>query len=791
MKFSEQWLREWVNPAINSDELMAQVTLAGLEVDDVIPVAGKFSGVVVGKILTAEQHPNADKLQVCQVTDGSETFQVVCGAPNARAGLVTAFARIGAELPGDFKIKKAKLRQVESCGMLCSAQELGISEDHDGIMELAEDAPIGADLRELLNLNDITIDVDLTPNRSDCLSIRGLAREVGVLNQCDVAEPVIETVAASCDATFPVRIEAGAACPRYLGRVIKGINLGVATPDWMVEKLRRSGIRSIDPVVDVTNFVLLELGQPMHAFDLAQLESSVVVRMAKADETLTLLDGSEIKLAADELVIADEVKPVALAGIMGGEHSGVNADARDIFLECAFFSPLAIAGRARRHGLHTDASHRYERGVDPELQYLAVERATALLVEIVGGEAGPVVVAEAPEHLPVRNVIRLRDERLAMMLAVELPEYEVESILRRLGMSPQRAEAGVWQVQVPSWRFDISLEVDLIEEIARIYGYNRLPSKQPAAAMEMPALPEHKVQLGRLRQTLISRGYQEAITFSFTEPKLLAKFDPERTPLALANPISADLAVMRTTLWAGLAKTVQYNQNRQQSRVRLFETGLRFVPQGDELVQEKVIAGVICGERMPESWHGKSEPVDFFDLKGDVEAMLSLTGKQFSFEADANPALHPGQSASIRNEQGQIIGYIGRLHPTLRKELDLNGDLFLFEISLALLQEGVVNSFAGVSKFPEVRRDIAVLAKDEVSFADLQSVVRDAAGDSFKNVVIFDLYRGKGVPDGHKSVALGLTWQDPSRTLTDDEISAAVTKVINDLEAKLGAALRS
>ncbi|MFP8966034.1 phenylalanine--tRNA ligase subunit beta [Pokkaliibacter sp. CJK22405] len=791
MKFSEQWLREWVNPAISSEELVAQVTLAGLEVDEVIPVAGVFSGVVVGKILKAEPHPNADKLQVCTVTDGEQEHQVVCGAPNAREGLVTAFARIGAVLPGDFKIKKAKLRQVESFGMLCSAQELGLSEDHSGIMELSQNAQPGQDVRELLNLNDVTIDVDLTPNRSDCLSIRGLAREVGVLNQCDLTPPAITPVAAGTDATFPIRIEAPQACPRYLGRVMKGINLGVATPQWMQEKLRRSGVRSIDPVVDVTNYVLLELGQPMHAFDMAQLNGGVVVRMAKPEEKLVLLDGSEITLAEDELVIADETKPVALAGIMGGEHSGVNADASDIFLECAFFAPLAIAGRARRHGLHTDASHRYERGVDPELQYLAIERATQLLLDIVGGTAGEVIVAEFPAQLPAREKVRLRADRLAMLLALNLPEAEVTAILERLGTHPNIVEPGVWEVQAPSWRFDMSIEEDLIEEVARIYGYNRIPSRQPSAAMEMPAMPEERVHLSRVRQSLISRGYQEAITFSFTEPKLLASIDPDNKPLPLANALSADLSVMRTTLWAGLLKTVQYNQHRQQPRVRLFETGLRFVPTDVGLVQDKMISGVISGSRHPENWHGKAESVDFFDLKGDIEALLSLSGKRFNFVAATHPALHPGQCARIETAEGELVGFMGRLHPRLKDELDLTSEAYLFELVLDKVLAGRVASFAGISRYPEVRRDIAVLVDESVSYDALRDVAAKSAGEGYKDTLIFDVYRGKGVPEGKKSIALGLTWQHPSRTLTDEETSAAMAQVVSQLETQLSAVLRS
>lgn len=582
MKFSEQWLRELVQPQIGTQELADQLSLSGLEVDDIEGVAGDFTGVVVGEILAAEPHPNADKLQVCQVSDGEQTVQVVCGAPNARAGLKTAFARVGAVLPGDFKIKKAKLRQVESFGMLCAEDELGLSEDHGGIMELAADAPVGQDIREFLNLNDQIIDVDLTPNRGDCLSIAGMAREVGVLNKAAVTEVEAPAVAPVIDDRFDVELIDGHACPRYLGRVIRNINPGVATPQWMQEKLRRSGVRSIDPVVDVTNYVLLELGQPMHAFDLNKLEGGIKVRLAEEGEKLVLLDGQEVELSIDTLVIADAKGPVAMAGIMGGEPTSVTDETRNIFLESAFFAPLAIAGRARSYGLHTDSSHRFERGVDYQLQRKAIERATALLLEIVGGEPGPVVEAVNNAELPEVPQVRLRHSKVTSVLALEIPSAEIEEILTRLGMQLATVEDG-WQVTVPSYRFDISIEVDLIEEIARVYGYNNLPVHTPTAKLPIPPIAEARLTLQSLRRHLVARGYQEAITYSFIEAELQKAFDDQHDAIALANPISAEMAVMRTTLWPGLAKALQYNQHRQQSRVRLFETGQRFLPKADEL----------------------------------------------------------------------------------------------------------------------------------------------------------------------------------------------------------------
>lgn len=791
MKFSEQWLREWVNPSITTDELESLLSLSGLEVDGVEKAAKDFSGVVVGEIISAEQHPNADKLQVCSVSDGTETFQVVCGAANARAGLKTAFAKVGAVLPGDFKIKKAKLRQVESFGMLCAEDELGISDDHGGIMELAADAPVGADLREYLNLDDSIIEVDLTPNRSDCLSLAGLAREVGVLTQTPVNVPEVAAVAATASETFPVELINSDACPRYLGRVIKGIDPTATTPLWMVEKLRRSGVRAIDPVVDVTNFVLMELGQPMHAFDLAKLSGGIKVRLAEQDEALQLLDGSEVKLNADTLVIADHEKAVAMAGIMGGEQTKVTDETSDIFLECAFFEPISIAGRARSYGLHTDSSHRYERGVDFTLQARAMERATQLLLDIVGGEAGPVVEAVEESKLPVRNDVVLRAERLNQMLAMEMPAEKVEDILTRLGLQLTK-EGDNWRAAVPSYRFDISIEADLIEEVARVYGYDNLPVKSPTMALGIEAQPEAIKPIRLIRQSLAARGYQEAITFSFIEPGLSKLFDPEHAPIALANPISADLSVMRTTLIAGLAKAVQYNQNRQQGRIRLFESGQCFIQQGEEMVQDPMVAVIATGSREPEGWTGDSQPMDFFDLKGDLEALLDDSGilDEVRFEPAQHPALHPGQTAQIvRN--GETIGFIGALHPSVQKELGLKGSVYVFEIKQAALQSGKVARFGSLSKYPEVRRDLAFILDENTPVAHLMAAVRQNAGEWLKELRLFDVYQGKGVDEQRKSVALGLTWQHASRTLNDEEINSLVDQIVSAAQEQFGASLRS
>ena len=792
MKFSEQWLRSWVNPEVSRDELVARLSMTGLEVDSVTPAAGEFSGVVVGEILSAEQHPDADKLRVCRVSNGSEEFQVVCGAPNARAGIKVPFAMVGAVLGEDFKIKKAKLRGVESFGMLCSASELELSDDHDGLFELPGDASVGQDIREYLGLDDTIIEVDLTPNRGDCLSIAGLAREVGANYAVPVSGPTIAAVAASHDETRPVELLAPEACSRYVGRIVRNVDLSRPTPLWMVERLRRSDVRSIDPVVDITNYVMLELGQPLHAFDLAEVRGGIRVRMADEGEKLTLLDGQEITLRSDTLVIADHERPLAMAGVMGGEHSGINGGTTDLFLESAFFDQIAIAGKARNYGLHTDASHRYERGVDWQLQRQAMERLTALILEVVGGEPGPVIEAVDEQHQPSAVNIHLRNERVTQMLAVEIPPSDVETYLRGLELDITATGEGEWQVTVPSHRFDISLEVDLIEELARLYGYNRLPVSAPTASLSLTANPEAQGELPILRRLLVARGYQEAITYSFIEPGLHKLFDPQVEPLALSNPISSDMAVMRTSLWPGLSRAVQHNQNRQQARVRLFESGLRFVPQADgELLQEPMLAGIASGTRLPEGWANGSEKLDFHDVKGDVEALLGQGGAldAFRFEPAEHPALHPGQTARIVRD-GELIGWLGALHPQLVDKLDLHGPVFVFELRLAGIVEGRLPQFSELSKFPEVRRDIAVLVNQSVAAGDLLQDIREQAGAVLKNLRLFDVYQGKGVDPESKSLAIGLTLQHSSRTLTDDEVNTVMDKVLGSLEQRFKATLR-
>lgn len=791
MKFSEQWLRGWVSPQVNRDELVARLSMAGLEVDSVTPAAGVFSGVVVGEVLSTEQHPDADKLRVCKVSNGAETFQVVCGAPNVRPGLKIPFAMIGAELPGDFKIKKAKLRGVESNGMLCSQAELQVGEGNDGLMELPSDAPVGQDIRAYLDLEDASIEVDLTPNRGDCLSLAGLAREVGALYGVPVTRPAVTAVPAVHDEVRSIEVLAPSACPRYLGRVIRNVDLSRPTPLWMVERLRRADVRSIDAAVDITNYVMLELGQPLHAFDLAEINGGIRVRMAEEGEKLVLLDGQEVTLRSDTLVIADHSRALAIAGVMGGEHSGVSATTRDVFLESAFFDQIAVAGKARSYGLHTDASHRYERGVDWQLAREAMERATGLLLEITGGEAGPITETVNEQYLPSIAPVTLRAQRVEQMLGLVIEEAQIVSLLTGLGLGISADGAGQWRVEVPSHRFDISLEVDLIEELARLYGYNRLPVRYPQARLAPQPKTEARAHLPELRRLLVARGYQEAVTYSFIDPKQFELFSPGVEPLLLANPISNDMAAMRSSLWPGLVKALSHNLNRQQDRVRMFESGLRFVGQLDGLKQEPMLAGVVCGSRLPEGWAQGRDPVDFFDVKADVEAVLGFAGAldAFAFVPGSHPALHPGQTARIERE-GRLVGFVGAIHPELSKTLGLDRPVFVFELVLADVAAGKMPKFSELSRFPEVRRDLALVADRDVAASAVLEVIRENAGEWLTDLRLFDVYQGKGIDPHRKSLAVGLTWQHPSRTLNDDEVNTTTQNILTSLEQRLNATLR-
>ena len=794
MKFSESWLREWVNPALSTQELAEQISMAGLEVDGIDAIAGVFSGVVVGHVVECGRHPEADKLQVTKVDIGSgELLDIVCGAANCRQGLKVAVATVGAVLPGDFKIKAAKLRGQPSNGMLCSLSELGMAESSEGIIELPADAPLGKNIREYLQLDDNAIEVDLTPNRADCLGMLGLAREVGVLNKLDVCQPEVSAVTPTIDEQRTITLQAPKACPRYLGRVIRNINVGALTPLWMVEKLRRSGIRSIDPVVDVTNYVLVELGHPMHAFDLAKIDGGIVVRLALPGEKLVLLDASEVTLNPQTLVIADEHKALAMAGIFGGLNSGVTKDSRDIFLESAFFAPTEMAGRARQYGLHTDASHRYERGVDPELQRKAMERATALLLDIVGGEAGPVVEAKSDEHLPVAAQINLTRHKLDRILGIHIDTATVTEIFSRLGFAVSE-QADSWQVTVPTYRFDISISEDLIEEVARVYGYNSIPNVAPVASLAMRDHREADISVHSLRDLLVDRGYQEAITYSFVDPKVQQVLFPGVDALVLPNPISADMSAMRLNLWPGLLQAVQYNQNRQQNRIRLFEYGLKFIPDAAAeggVRQVPVIGGIIVGSYGNEHWTMQERAVDFYDVKGDVEALLSKTSAtdEFSFGKGEHSALHPGQTAALLRN-GQQVGLLGALHPEAERKLGIKGKAFLFELELAAFGDKHIVSAQEISKYPANRRDLAIVVKSDVRFSDILATIRKVGGNQLVDLKLFDVYTGQGVADGMKSLAIALTLQDKTRTLEDKDIQQVVASVVQALGDEFNATLR-
>jgi len=793
VKFSEKWLREWVNPPLSTDDLVSQITMAGLEVDGVEPVADKLSQVVVGEIVDTKPHPNADKLQVCLVSKGDETVQVVCGAPNARVGIKVPFALVGAKLD-DFKIKKAKLRGVESFGMLCSERELGLSDQHEGLMELPADAPLGSDINDYLGLEDVVIEVDLTPNRSDCLGMVGIAREVGLMNNLDVCSPEISAVPEVISDKVAVNLAAGTHCPRFVGRVLKGVNLSVQSPLWLVEKLRRSGIRAIDPVVDVTNYVMLELNQPMHAYDYDKLTGDITVRAAKPAETLTLLNGSQIALAEGSLLITDDSGPIGLAGIMGGASTAVSDSTQDIYLEAAFFAPIAIAGRARGYGLHTDAGHRFERGVDYNGQVTAIERATQLIASIAGGVAGPVVDTVNEAELPSVNRVRLRAARVERVLGMAIDAADIENILKRLEFifeADQSSDGAAWWVDSPSHRFDITIEADLIEEISRIIGYDALPVTRPVAKVAMIPQSERVKTVGVLKQSLVSRGYAEAITYSFVDSGLQSLLAPMDQAVALKNPLSSEMNVMRASLLPGLLSAVAHNQNRQQLDIRLFEVGMVFRNNEkamtlDNIHQHQKIAMVITGRRFPERWSHEGHNVDFFDLKGDLQGLI---GDRLMFDAAAIPGLQAGQSAML-SVAGQTIGFMGLLEPGSTKAFQLKAPVFVAELDLALAQARLVPDVLEISKYPEVRRDIAILVARNVSAQALRQDIEASAGIGLINLKLFDVYMGEGIDPDKKSVGLGLTFQHPSRTLTDDEVNTAMAEVVSSLSRRFEAELR-
>lgn len=792
MKISESWLRTWVNPAIDSETLTDQLTMLGLEVDELAPIAKPFTGVVVGEVLSVEQHPDADRLRVTTVNIGNgEPLQIVCGAPNVRVGMKAPVATIGAVLPGDFKIKKGKLRGIESQGMLCGASEIDLEDKIDGLLELPQDAPVGTNIRDYLKLDDHVIDISITPNRGDCFSIRGIAREIGVINQLTVTPPAIAAVESSILEQKQVHLATDGA-PRYLGRAIKNVNVQAQTPDWMAHALSCSGIRTHSILVDITNYVLMELGQPMHAFDLAKIDGDIHVRQAADQEKLVLLNEQEVELNPDIMVIADNSKALAIAGIMGGLDSSVTDETRDIFLESAFFAPLAIAGRARRFGLHTDSSQRYERGVDFELPMLAMHRASELIQQYAGGEFGPISVAEKAELLPKRDPITLHQSQVDALLGYRVETDFITDALQRLGCEVTVVATGEWHVVPPSHRFDLAIYQDLIEEVARIHGYDNIQIALPKIDVQLAQYQDH-LELAALRQTVATLGYQEAISFSFADLKLEKQLNPKVNPLALANPISSDLAVMRSTLLSSLIPCVQHNLNRQQSRVRFFELGLRFDYQHatsiHDLQQIPTLALIAVGSRTPELWHGKVQPMDFFDLKNEVEQILAAGRLNVSYVRSERVWLHPGQSAEILVD-GKSIGYLGRLHPSLENELDL-GTTWVAEIDQKAILQSYVSNFTELSRFPSVRRDIALLISDKINVSDIQQLIKQTGGDLLDSTWLFDVYTGQGVEQGKRSLAFALLWQHPSRTLEDAEIKSGMDNIIQVLENTYQATLRA
>ncbi len=795
MRVSENWLREWVSPKVNTQQLADSLTMAGLEVDSVEPAALKFSGVVVAKVLSAEKHPDAEKLYVCDVDDGQgETHKVICGAANVRKGLIVAYAKVGAVLLDNFKIKAKTIRGVESFGMLCSASELGLVESSQGIMELPNEYPLGTELYEALLLDDSIIDIDLTPNRSDCLSIQGVAREVSALLDTSLHNPIPAAVIDSVSQTiFPVSIRTEQDCPRYVGRVIEGISGSAQSPMWMQEKLRRAGLRSLNAIIDITNYVMLELGQPMHAFDLNKLEEGITVRFADASEKLELLDGQVVELASDDLLIADAKQPIALAGIMGGSSTAVDDQTTDIFLESASFKPETISGKARRYGLHTDSSHRFERGVDPKLSPLAIERATQLILELVGGTAGPVILEENGAAVTGPVKIKLDHSKVESLLGIKISIEEVENLLKRLGCDVQ-VTGNSLQVIPPSFRFDLTMDVDLIEEVVRLVGYENIPGQVNDISYQNKAATSNFDKLTLIKRALVTSGYHEIISFSFVDQGIESMLNPEHKSKVLANPISQELAVMRSSIWPGLIKAAQYNLNRQQTRIRFFEHGLQFLQTKQGLKQTPILAGLVTGLNYPQQWSEEARVVDFYDLKGDVERILDiafLPTSKVNFEILNDPALHPGQAAKVIVDN-QIIGRIGKLHPRIQSKLDIDQPIFLFELQLNnLLGESAEIVFQSLSKYPSIRRDITLIVDETISAEEICTNIEQMEISCLQNIEIFSIYTGKGVADSKKSVSLGLILQEFSRTLTDKEIEQTISLIISQLSNKVGAEIRT
>ena len=793
MKISESWLREWVNPPISTETLVTQLTMAGLEVDAVEPVAGAFSGVIIARVVATRPHPQAERLTLCEVDSGQGArLTVVCGARNVRPGLVTALATLGAILPGDLVIKEARLRGELSQGMLCAASELGLVDASEGIMELPDDAPLGMDIRTFLLLDDQVLDLDLTPNRADCLSVQGLAREIAALNQLPMPSRQHEVSAATIESRIPVHLSASEACPFYAGRLLTGINPDALTPLLIQERLRRSGIRCSHPVVDVLNYLMLALGQPMHAFDHQAMHGDIDVRLAKPEESITLLNGQTVVLDPRILLIADQQNPLAIAGVMGSEASAVKAGTTAIWIEAAYFEPVAIAGLARRFGLSSEAAHRYERGIDPNATLIALEAATTLLQTIVGGEIGPVVCAQSPSWPPATRTIVFHPEKLERLTGVHRSDQQISQALQALGMSLE-CHPSHWEVNVPSYRRDLSIEVDLVEEVIRLFGYDQIPAAEVASVMR-PGKTDAIESLGReMMQFLAHRNYHETISYSFVDPQLQRALYPEAQVMSLLNPISSELAEMRVGLWPGLLASMLHNLHRQQLGLKLAEIGKVFRLVNDDLMEISTCAALMTGEYGQFNCHEHSDHYDFYDMKGDVEALCADLGlRDIQFIANEHPALHPGKTAEI-NYKGQVIGWMGALHPRLLNALDLNQEVFLFEIEIPPLLSRVKPLYQRISKYPFIRRDLSLCVNEETAAAELERVARETLDPRFlKSFYVFDVYTDAALAQQRKkSIAIGMVLQDDKATLQDADIQEMMAALIRALETQLSASLRT
>ena len=791
MRITIDWLRDFVDIELTPAVLAERLTLAGLEVESVEPVAADFSGVVVAEILERRPHPNADRLSLCRVSDGARELDIVCGAANAAAGLKVPLAPVGTVLPGGVRIEAAKIRGIGSAGMLCSARELGLSEDATGLLELDGSARPGLDLRQHLALDDHVLEVNLTANRGDCFSVFGIAREVAAGQRSGPLGESLKGVKPRSDRTFPVKLVDRAACPRFARRVITGLHVVARSPDWLCERLRRAGLRTIHPIVDVTNYVMLEYGQPLHAYRLDKLKGAITVRRAKRGETLTLLNASGVTVDPETLVIADDTGAIGLAGIMGGVSTAVDAGTHEILLESAFFAPGALQGQARRYGLHTDASIRFERGVDPRGQERALERATRLLLDICGGSAGPIEVAEDAKHVPQSPAIALRADRLAARLGMAITKAEVLKLLRQLGMQT-RSLKDRWRVVPPSYRFDIAIEEDLIEEIGRLHGYDRIPATPGPSELRPGLAKESEVPAERIGDLLAARGYTEVVCYGFTSSVAQQAVIAGDGGVRLANPLSQELDALRSSLWPGLLQAAQFNFSRQITRCRLFELGTVFAADGDRVAESTHVAGLIAGARSPLHWEGGSVAADFFDLKGDVDALLALwrQGDAFRYAASTHASLNPARSAVIRLG-ARDVGWIGELHPRLLAQYEFKGEVVLFAVDLAAIGAARAPRFVAYSRFPSVRRDLAVIVDEGLAADDLTKVIAEVLGERLQHQEIFDVYRGKGVDSGRKSVGIGLILQDASRTLTDKEADDMIQRVVRRLEQEHGARIRT